>query len=96
MLKVKLAMAIIGISSIHLLKTFIEAGSLGTTAAQDADNNNAPYTVEGVMWQVFIHLTFIISAVALAAIDRWSLRHSVPRAALEQEQHPDEVAEQLR
>jgi len=28
-LKVKLAMAIIGISSIHLLKTFIEAGSLG-------------------------------------------------------------------
>ena len=28
-LKVKLAMAIIGISSIHLLKTFIEAGALG-------------------------------------------------------------------
>ncbi len=29
-LKVKLAMAIIGISSIHLLKTFIEAGTLGS------------------------------------------------------------------
>ena len=29
-LKIKLAMAIIGISSIHLLRTFIEAGNLGT------------------------------------------------------------------
>ena len=29
-LKIKLAMAIIGISSIHLLRTFIEAGALGT------------------------------------------------------------------
>ena len=33
-LKIKLAMAIIGISSIHLLRTFIEAGSLGTAATK--------------------------------------------------------------
>ena len=33
-LKIKLAMAIIGISSIHLLKTFIEAGSIGTRARE--------------------------------------------------------------
>jgi uncharacterized membrane protein YqhA len=42
-LKVKLAMAIIGISSIHLLKTFIAIGSLGV---EDSD-----FTVNGVMWQ---------------------------------------------
>src|SRR5688500_17214163 len=36
-LKVKLATAIIGISSIHLLKTFIEAGSLGLPSCNAAD-----------------------------------------------------------
>jgi uncharacterized protein (TIGR00645 family) len=40
-LKVKLAMAIIGISSIHLLKTFIEAGNLGA--------DGAAFTESGVM-----------------------------------------------
>ena len=61
-LKIKLAMAIIGISSIHLLRTFIEAGNLGTARTL--------YTETGVMWQVIIHLTFIISAVGIAAVDR--------------------------
>jgi uncharacterized protein (TIGR00645 family) len=61
-LKIKLAMAIIGISSIHLLRTFIEAGNLGTA--------RTVYTESGVMWQVIIHLTFIISAVGIAAVDR--------------------------
>src|SRR5690554_7554183 len=50
-LKIKLAMAIIGISSIHLLRTFIEASNLGT--------GRTTYTETGVMWQVIIHLTFI-------------------------------------
>ncbi len=54
-LKVKLAMSIIGISSIHLLKTFIEARSLEPKV---------------IMWQTLIHLTFVVSAVALAFIDR--------------------------
>jgi len=54
-LKVKLATAIIGISSIHLLKTFINA--------QNLDEKT-------MFWQVAIHITFLLSAVAIAAIDR--------------------------
>jgi uncharacterized protein (TIGR00645 family) len=54
-LKVKLAMAIIGISSIHLLKTFINA---------------ANYDVKVLMWQTIIHLVFLLSAVAIAYTDK--------------------------
>jgi uncharacterized protein (TIGR00645 family) len=61
-LKIKLAMAIIGISSIHLLRTFIEAGNIGTP--------RAVYTEAGVMWQMFIHITFILSAIGIAYVDR--------------------------
>jgi uncharacterized protein (TIGR00645 family) len=54
-LKVKLAMALIGISSIHLLKTFINAAQLD----------------EKVMrWQVIIHVTFVISAFMMAYTDK--------------------------
>src|SRR5690242_1370082 len=63
-LKIKLAMAIIGISSISLLRTFIEAGNLGS--------GRAGYTETGVMWQVLIHITFIVSAVGIAWVDRLS------------------------
>jgi uncharacterized protein (TIGR00645 family) len=61
-LKVKLAMAIIGISSIHLLRTFIEAGAIGTAAART--------TEQGVMWQTIIHTIFILSAIGIAYVDR--------------------------
>jgi uncharacterized protein (TIGR00645 family) len=54
-LKVKLATAIIGISSIHLLKTFI-----------NADN----YEVKTLMWQTIIHVTFLFSALAIAYTDK--------------------------
>lgn len=54
-LKVKLATAIIGISSIHLLKTFI-----------NADN----YTQQTLMWQTLIHVAFLLSAMAIAYTDR--------------------------
>ncbi|MGN6273463.1 MAG: TIGR00645 family protein [Protaetiibacter sp.] len=74
-LKVKLAMAIIGISSIHLLKTFIEVGDLGAKNTHSVTNET--YTWDGVFWQVMIHITFILSAVALAWIDRMSLKHAV-------------------
>jgi uncharacterized protein (TIGR00645 family) len=74
-LKVKLAMAIIGISSIHLLKTFIEVGDLGSGDAPDIEGSD-DYTWDGVFWQVMIHITFILSAVALAWIDRMSLTHA--------------------
>ena len=62
MLKVKLAMAIIGISSIHLLKTFIEVGDLGTASSK--------FTEAGVMWQTIIHCVFILSAIGIAWVDR--------------------------
>jgi uncharacterized protein (TIGR00645 family) len=60
-LKVKLAMAIIGISSIHLLKTFIAIGSLGA--------DGSTYTEAGVMWQTIIHMIFIFSAIGIAWTD---------------------------
>jgi uncharacterized protein (TIGR00645 family) len=85
-LKVKLAMAIIGISSIHLLKTFIEAGALGglplcsSTAGLEAmqamssagSSGKACTTVTttGVMWQTIIHSIFILSALGIAWTDR--------------------------
>jgi uncharacterized protein (TIGR00645 family) len=58
-LKVKLATALIGISSIHLLKTFINA-------VHD--------TPQVIQWQVIIHLTFVGSAFVLAWIDRLTFR----------------------
>ncbi len=54
-LKVKLATAIIGISSIHLLKTFINA---------------AQYDEKVLIWQTLIHLTFVFSAVAIAFTEK--------------------------
>jgi len=63
-LKIKLAMAIVGISSIHLLRTFIEAGNLG--------KEGAAFTEAGIMWQVIIHALFVLSAVGIASVDRLS------------------------
>jgi uncharacterized protein (TIGR00645 family) len=74
-LKVKLAISIISISSIHLLRTFIEVGDLGAPNANHESVTGETYTSEGVFWQVMIHLAFIVSAVALAVIDRISLKH---------------------
>ena len=54
-LKVKLAMSIIGISSIHLLKTFISA---------------ANYSEQVLIWQTLIHIAFLFSAMAIAYTDR--------------------------
>ena len=61
MLKIKLAMAIIGISSIHLLRTFLYAGQLG--------KENALYTETGVMWQAIIHGMFVLSAIGIALVE---------------------------
>jgi uncharacterized protein (TIGR00645 family) len=72
-LKVKLAMAIIGISSIHLLKTFIAAGTLGALpvgSSVEAGVACTTFTQTSVMWQTIIHLTFIISAIGIAYTDR--------------------------
>ena len=64
-LKVKLATAIIGISSIHLLKTFINA---------------ANYDVKVLMWQTIIHIVFLLSAMAIAYTDRLMAHSSKPAA----------------
>ena len=82
-LKVKLAMAIIGISSIHLLKTFIAAGALNglpfCTSEQIAEMKAqmaitsaqcTQMTSDGVMWQTIIHCVFILSAIGIAYTDR--------------------------
>ncbi len=62
-LKVKLATAIIGISSIHLLKTFINAEN---------------YSDKVLIAQTAIHITFLLSAIAIAYTDRLM---SHPKAA---------------
>ena len=59
-LKVKLGTAIIGISSIHLLKTFINA---------------ANYDEKVLMWQTIIHIAFLLSAIAIAFADRLMSHH---------------------
>ena len=61
-LKVKLATAIIGISSIHLLKTFINA---------------ANYDEKVLIWQTVIHVAFLFSALAIALADRL-MSHTSP------------------
>lgn len=50
-MKVKLALSLIGISSIHLLRTFIDP---------------TKYTDYSIMWQVLIHLTLVFSAISIA------------------------------
>lgn len=50
-MKIKLALALIGISSIHLLRTFIDPSKY---------SNNA------IIWQVSIHLTLLVSALTIA------------------------------
>jgi uncharacterized protein (TIGR00645 family) len=93
-LKVKLAMAIIGISSVHLLKSFIEAGALGSlpmcgtaeaVAAQEAirltgSGAKACSTVtgSGVMWQTIIHAIFILSAIGITLADKLMAQASKP------------------
>ena len=62
-LKVKLGTAIIGISSIHLLRTFINADA---------------YDAKVLMWQTLIHMAFLVSALALAYVDRLLPHHAPP------------------
>jgi uncharacterized membrane protein YqhA len=79
-IKVKLAISIISISSIHLLRTFIEVGDLGSTTSGESVTGET-YTSEGVFWQVVIHLAFIVSALALAWIDKISHQAAEPTTA---------------
>ena len=89
-LKVKLAMAIIGISSIHLLKTFIAAGTLNglpfcppellaTAAANIGATRCSTLTTDGVLWQTIIHCVFILSAIGIAWTDKLMTNVSAKR-----------------
>ena len=65
MLKIKLAVSLIGISSIDLLKTFINAAHLEDRV---------------ILWRVIIHVTFLVSALALAFTDKLMINSSTVKA----------------
>ncbi|MDG4555143.1 MAG: TIGR00645 family protein [Candidatus Competibacter sp.] len=60
-IKIKLAVAIVAISSIHLLKAFMTA---------PPQNGDQPLWDNQLFWLVVIHLTFVLSALLMAVIDR--------------------------
>lgn len=59
-LKIKLAVSIVAISSIYLLKAFMDTSNISDTK---------------LMWMVIIHLTFVLSALLLAVIDKIAFSH---------------------
>ncbi len=59
-LKAKVAASIVAISSIHLLRIFLNAEQIGN---------------DKLLWYVVMHLTFVISAVGMVALDRWNEKH---------------------
>ncbi len=63
-MKIKLALALITISSIHLLRTFIDPSQ---------------YTFDGIMWQVVIHMTLVLSAIAIAFTDKLMSKQHVKK-----------------
>lgn len=56
-LKLKVASSIVAISSIHLLRAFMNAPQIGN---------------ETLFWYVIIHLTFVVSAVMMGVLDKMS------------------------
>lgn len=67
-IKIKVSMSLIGISSIHLLKTFINVKHI---------------PVEQIKWQVIIHITFLISSIALAYTANLSHAQASPKDPME-------------
>lgn len=59
-LKIKVASSIVAISSIHLLQVFLNASQ---------------YTEPQIMWQVIMHLTFVVSALMLGVLDKIMAKH---------------------
>lgn len=62
-LKLKVAASIVAISSIHLLKKFMEIGTLYEQQAIEIANAQ-------LMWYVIIHMVFVISALLMAVLDK--------------------------
>ena len=63
-LKLKLIASIVAISGIHLLKQFM--------SIEKADKSD-------LMWMLIIHITFVVSGLLLALMDRFAERHAKPR-----------------
>ena len=63
-LKIKVASSIVAISSIHLLQIFL---------------NLAQYTDMQILWATILHITFVVSALLLAVVDRISSKTKVPK-----------------
>jgi uncharacterized protein (TIGR00645 family) len=59
-LKIKVATAMVAISSIHLLQVFLQAEMQNETA---------------VFWRVVIHVVFLVGAVLLGILDRLGAHH---------------------
>jgi uncharacterized protein (TIGR00645 family) len=65
-LKLKVAASIVAISSIHLLRVFMQVGK------KHVDTGELLVTNDQVMWFVILHLTFVVSAVLLGVLDKMS------------------------
>ena len=63
-LKLKVASSIVAISSIHLLRAFMQAPQT------DVNGIPIPDWEDKLMWLVIIHLTFVVSAVMMGVLDR--------------------------
>jgi uncharacterized protein (TIGR00645 family) len=61
-LKLKVAASIVAISSIHLLRVFMQVGN----------KEQETYTNDQIMWYVILHMTFVVSAVLLGVLDKIS------------------------
>jgi uncharacterized protein (TIGR00645 family) len=61
-LKLKVAASIVAISSIHLLRIFMQIGN----KAEET------YSNQQIMWYVIVHMTFVVSAVLLGVLDKMS------------------------
>ena len=68
-LKLKAAASIVAISSIHLLRIFMQIDS---PLKPDDPYGARLYTDTQIMWFVIVHLTFVVSAVLLGVLDKMS------------------------
>ena len=67
-LKLKVAASIVAISSIHLLRIFMQVDAL-----VEVNGLKVPkYTNMQIMWYVIVHMTFVLSAVLLGVLDKMS------------------------
>ncbi len=72
-LKLKVAASIVAISSIHLLRIFMQVGNkVGDTVSNVLVEPKDVYSNEQIMWFVILHMTFVVSAVLLGVLDKMS------------------------